>query len=413
MKKRRDSLRDKLIGLGEDSLRKSYYPELQRKVLELEESKKKILEGFNEKREFMRNVLHELRTPIHGVNTLIYLLQSTELGKKQKQIVEDIVSSLTRLENLIGEIQNLANSGVFGTDAYIPVAMNDLLENTVSPILSRKCVSFTGIIEDESVEQKFIAKQEEITNALRCLCEHGTNYCDQNEIEFLVRILSRNDANVEISFELILFNKFLDSAQIDRFLSLVQSEDASGNALLQSKSILLAFGGTYEVEVSGKGTVYRYTACFERYAPAVELQDLLKTSSTNLVKHHCSILVVEDNEINRNAMEMLLEDYECEVDMARNGKEGVELFKERKYCLIFMDIKMPVMSGEEAIQLIRKHEAENGGHTPIIAMTAFAMSGDRDRFLSLGADEYLAKPFDYDDFEKLLSKFVKEEKEAI
>ncbi|MCK5884249.1 MAG: response regulator, partial [Bacteriovoracaceae bacterium] len=402
MKKRHNEIRNKLIGLGEDSVRKSYYPELQRKYAEIEDSKAKLLDGFNEKRDFMRNILHELRTPIHGVNSLIHLLESTELDTKQLKIVENMVVSLSRLENLVGEIQDHANSGVFGTDSYRPVNINDLLENIVSPILSRNCVKFHSFDQGEKIEGQIVAKHLELSAALKNLSEYGSVYAQNFDIAFTVLKLGEDDNEVELKFDLSIDGLFADPAKINRFYSQIRSNCHLGSSHQKAENPVLAFGGIFQVFVGQKGTSYQYVAKFERYTPAV--------SSKSIVSVKCPkrILVVEDNEMNRNTMELLLEDCDCLVDMVENGKEGVEAFINSSYSLIFMDIKMPVMNGEEAITAIRRYESESESeaHTPIIAMTAYAMSGDRDRFLAIGADEYLSKPFDYDALEELINRYV-------
>lgn len=117
------------------------------------------------------------------------------------------------------------------------------------------------------------------------------------------------------------------------------------------------------------------------------------------------ILVVEDYFINRELIVEFLQLMDCEVDTAEDGVEAVNAFKANGYDLILMDIQMPKMDGYQATREIRKLE-EEGQRVPIVAVTANAMEGDREKCLEAGMDEYLSKPIEFEVFEKVLKKFL-------
>ncbi|MCP3899377.1 MAG: response regulator [Desulfobacteraceae bacterium] len=121
-----------------------------------------------------------------------------------------------------------------------------------------------------------------------------------------------------------------------------------------------------------------------------KVEEIKKTQIKN--NSGLNILLVEDNKVNQFVIKKMVQGMAKKITIANNGKEGVDFFSSNTYDLIFMDIQMPVMDGTEAIKKIRKHEKKSDRHTPIIAITANAMKGDRERFLACGADEYLAKP---------------------
>ncbi len=119
------------------------------------------------------------------------------------------------------------------------------------------------------------------------------------------------------------------------------------------------------------------------------------------------ILVAEDNDINRKLIKRTLENYNVEVTLANNGQEALEMVKNRKFDIIFMDIAMPVMDGVEALHAILSQEINTGTkHTPIVALTANALKGDRERFLSEGFDEYITKPIKSSSIEAILQMFT-------
>jgi CheY-like chemotaxis protein len=137
-----------------------------------------------------------------------------------------------------------------------------------------------------------------------------------------------------------------------------------------------------------------------------------KVTPFNTTKFDGKILVAEDNIINQKLIKQILIKYGIDVELANNGLEAFEKIKNFKYDLILMDIQMPVMDGLEATHEILNHEKEEGiPHTPIVALTANALKGDREKFLSEGLDEYLTKPIESDSLLEILKKFLRIHKE--
>lgn len=117
-----------------------------------------------------------------------------------------------------------------------------------------------------------------------------------------------------------------------------------------------------------------------------------------------SVLLVEDNELNQKLMKITLKRYNYDVDIANNGAEGVELFKNKKFDLVLMDLMMPVMDGYEATKEMRRIESEDKSrpYTPIIAFTANTLNNDYDKCVSGGMDNIIEKPFSYEKFGEIL-----------
>jgi CheY-like chemotaxis protein len=120
-----------------------------------------------------------------------------------------------------------------------------------------------------------------------------------------------------------------------------------------------------------------------------------------------NVLVAEDNSVNQMLIDLLLKEYDIYPDMANNGQEAVEFSKEKHYDLILMDINMPVLGGLEAMQIIKNTQNNLNNKTPIVALTANAMSGDRERFLEAKMSDYLTKPVIIPEFERVLKTFLK------
>jgi len=122
------------------------------------------------------------------------------------------------------------------------------------------------------------------------------------------------------------------------------------------------------------------------------------------------VLVVDDALMNQKVITLMLKYFECQTDVASNGKEALEKAGKKSYDIIFMDCQMPEMDGIETTTLIRKSEAQSGKHTPIIAMTAFVLKGDREKCFAAGMDDYITKPLSERNVRRILEKWLKNEK---
>lgn len=119
-----------------------------------------------------------------------------------------------------------------------------------------------------------------------------------------------------------------------------------------------------------------------------------------------NVLVADDYVINQELTKEMLEMMECDVDIAEDGKEASKMVEDKTYDIIFMDVQMPIVDGFEATKIIRNAEAD-GNRTPIIAITANALSGDKEKCLEAGMDDYISKPIKGEDLEFILKKYVK------
>jgi CheY-like chemotaxis protein len=155
----------------------------------------------------------------------------------------------------------------------------------------------------------------------------------------------------------------------------------------------------------GKGS--RFTLEIPFYLPAIQQTETeLPKSEINLTKTKLRILLAEDDGINQLYMKGFLSAKGIIIDTAFNGLQAVEKFKSSSYDLILMDGQMPRMDGIEATKIIRIFEKEQNKHTPIIAMTGYAVSGDKEKFISMGMDDYISKPVDEKRLMELIQKYT-------
>lgn len=379
--------------------------------------KEKAENASKAKSDFLANMSHEIRTPMNGILGFLQLLEMTEMDQQQSEYVDLIRSSTRILLQTINDILDVSKieAGKFSIE-YIATNLNMLLDETIhmfKPLVEEKNIDFLVTI-DENTPEFIITDPLRLKQVFNNLLSNAIKFTDEGSIEFSVKIdektsmhhmlmVSVKDTGVGISTERA--NKLFDAFEQED-LSVTRKYGGTGLGLAISKTIVSALKGQITFEsVKGEGTTFKIELPVTVGNVNVESADSHKLS--NLDYDHSEIepvLVVEDSAINQKFITTVLKDNGYAYDVAYNGLEAFEKSQIKKYSMILMDCQMPIMDGYTSAKKIKCIELNK--FTPIIAMTAYALEGDRLKCLESGMIEYISKPLPIHEIIDIVEKYV-------
>lgn len=379
---------------------------------DIEEQKNRALEATRSKGEFLANMSHEIRTPLNAILGFISLLKEKDHDKETCHYLDTIDSSSHSLLSIINDILDLSKieSGKLHLDYsdFNPTKEFNNIAELFKARCSEKHLNFIITLDDklpEGIRSDALRIKQVIANLL------------SNAIKF-----TEPDKNIELQVFYQTGNltiKVIDEgigmtpeAQKKVFEAFSQAEGSTtrkyggtGLGLTISTKLVQMLGGQLRVQSEpGKGSQFYFTIPVKEVA----FKETSPQRSLTNQKFCGTILLVEDNKTNQMLMTAILKKLGLEFDIANDGLEAIDSLRKKQYDLVLMDENMPNLNGIEATKRIRQQEHDNDGERlPIIALTANAMTGDRERFIEAGMDEYLSKPINLQELNKVLSTFLK------
>ena len=370
------------------------------KAKELAEHSLKVKESF------LANMSHEIRTPMNGIIGMVDLLNETPLTHEQQEYVQTIRKSSETLMNILNDILDLSKieAGKMQLVAR-PICLRETIEkvyNLFLPQAKHKQNSLHFSIAPQVPD--FIEIDEtRLIQILSNLVSNAIKFTEKGKINIEVLLLEQQGDNCNLQINVSdtgmgisnedkgkLFENF---SQLDN--SLTKPQSGTGLGLAISKHLVEMMQGKIAVQdnPAGKGSVFYFT-----FWTKISSTDNI-SPETNLQKHeklpaHFSVLVVDDNAINRKVASEMLKKLGVSVAIAQNAQEAFEQVQKQNFDMILMDVQMPEINGIEAMQAIRRMNLPKMPR--IVALTAYAMQEDREKILSQGFDDYLAKPIKID-----------------
>jgi len=395
------------------TLKGDFEERINQRTKELNEAKIKAEESDRTKALFLANMSHELRTPLSGIIGTLEILNDPDINEDEKaSLIKMALESSGELKRIIDELMEISRlrSGHFEMEnvPFDPKRLFLQCTNLFKNSAKEKGIAFQ--VDFQNLPKEIISEPRRIKQIVDNLLGNAVKFTDEGFIRSTFRLVSHHDKGDCLMITVKDSGIGMDEKTQRRLFDYFFQEDDSlkkkytgiGLGLALVKHYVQQFEGVINLDsLKNKGTQFELNIPVKRpeISKTPPLQEIKKGTIPGTVK---SVLIVEDNRINRFILRKILQEYQIKVYEAENGEKAIQVFKDHSIDLIFMDIQMPIMDGYEAMKEI--HKIEKKREIPIVAITGYASTEDKKRIMDIGFDDYLAKPFEKEDIINCIQK---------
>lgn len=416
-------LRDISLRKASEEILVTYAQNLEVQSQELQTSRELSESANLAKSEFLANMSHEIRTPMNGIIGTCSLMAGTKLTKKQQKYLETITNSSASLLQIINDILDFSKIEAGKLEfENLPFNLLDLMEDITN-------VMRIHLTDDVKIKLHYASDMPRyvwgdsgrIRQILFNLISNAIKFTSEGYININIKSLGKGGEKYQFMVSIEDSGIGIPEDKLDHiFQKFNQAEESTtrrfggtGLGLSICSELVQIMGGEIHVEsMNGEGSKFIFTMFLDL---ATEIEAGRKGDAhdpvdiKNIEFQNLNVLIAEDNRTNMMMVTEMLEQCGCQITPAKDGLMAVEYTENETFDIIFMDCRMPKMDGYDATETIRDNEKKNGSSaTTIIALTANAMKGDRDKCLAAGMDDYIAKPVTKESIAGILLKWVPE-----